>query len=192
MIDEKKLRLKQLIQERCIKVLDHDVALSSGETTNYYYDIKGLFDGEGLNLLGEIMLSEVSKFNPKSIGGLEVGAIPLISVIVAFDYYMKVNRTGLSGFYVRKSIKEHGLQKKIEGNLQNPVAIVEDVMTTGNSIKLAIDAVKEQGPSVVGVVCVIDREDARNVIKDHIRYIALFKHSEFEKFIEEQLSSRRK
>jgi orotate phosphoribosyltransferase len=192
MNNESKLRLKQLIQERCIKVLDQDVTLSSGETTNYYYDIKGLFDGEGLNLLGESMLTEISKFNLKSIGGLEVGAIPLISVIVALDYFRKVNRIGLSGFYVRKSIKEHGLQKKIEGNLQDPVVIVEDVMTTGNSIKLAIDAVKEQGASVVGVACVIDREDPRNVIKDHIRCIPLFTHSEFEKFIDGQLSSRGK
>jgi len=192
MIDERKLRLKQLIRERCIKILGHDVTLSSGETTNYYYDVKGLFDGEGLNLLGELMLAEISKFNPKSVGGLEVGAIPLISVIVALDYYRKISRTGVSGFYVRKSIKEHGLQKKIEGNIQDPVAIVEDVMTTGNSIKLAIDAVKEQGASVVGVVCVIDREDPRNVIKDHIRCMPLYTHSEFEKFIEGQLSSRGK
>ena len=68
---EKKSRLKQLIQERCIKGLDPSVTLSSGERTYYYYDIKGLFDGEGLNLVGELLLAEVSKFNPKSIGGLE-------------------------------------------------------------------------------------------------------------------------
>ena len=187
---EKKSRLKQLIQERCIRVLDRSVTLSSGERTYYYYDIKGLFDGEGLNLVGELLLAEVSKFNPKSIGGLEVGAIPLISVIVALDYTSYTNRTGASGFYVRKSIKEHGLQKKIEGNLQDPVVIVEDVMTTGNSIRMAIDAVKEQGASVSGVVCVIDRQDPRNVIKDHFECSPLFTHSEFEKFIEGELLSK--
>lgn len=192
---EKKLRLKQLIQERCIKVLDRSVTLSSGETTYYYYDIKGLFDGEGLNLLGDLMLTEVSKFNPKSIGGLEVGAIPLIAVIVALDYanYANyANRTGASGFYVRKTIKEHGLQKKIEGNLQDPVVIVEDVMTTGNSIRMAINAVKDEGASVSGVVCVIDRQDPRNVIKDQIECSSLFTHSEFEKFIERKLLSHSK
>jgi orotate phosphoribosyltransferase len=184
---EMKSRLKQLIQEKCIKVLDRSITLSSGETTYYYYDIKGLFNGEGLNLVGELLLTEVLKFNPKSVGGLEVGSIPLISVIVALGYTSYTNR-GPSGFYVRKSVKEHGLQKKIEGTLQDPVVIVEDVMTTGTSIRMAIDAVKEQGASVSGVVCVVDRQDPRNVIKDNIPCSSLFTHSEFQNFIEQLLS----
>ena len=95
--------------------------------------------------------------------------------------------TRTSGFYVRKSLKQHGLQKKIEGNLQDPVVIVEDVMTTGNSIKQAMDAVMERGVSVNGVVCVIDREDPRNVLKDNIKYSSLFTHSDFKDFIEGKL-----
>jgi orotate phosphoribosyltransferase len=187
---EKKLKLKQLIQERCIKVLDHSITLSSGETTKYYYDIRALFDGKGLNLLGELLLEEILKFNPKSVGGLEVGAIPLISVVVAMAYNKNTNSTSTSGFYVRKSLKQHGLQKKIEGNLQDPVVIVEDVMTTGNSIKQAMDAVMELGVSVNGVVCVIDREDPRNVLKDNIKYSSLFTHSDFKDFIEGKLIAK--
>lgn len=190
MIIQKKLRLKRLIQERCIKILERPVTLSSGETTYYYYDIKALFDGEGLNLLGELLLPEVSKFDPKSIGGLEVGAIPLISIVVALGYNNYTNPINASGFYVRKTIKEHGLQKKIEGSLRDPVVIVEDVMTTGNSIKMAIDAVKEHGMSVKGIVCVIDRQDPKNVLKDNIKYISLFTHSDFKEFIRRELLSK--
>ena len=96
---EMKSRLKQLIQERCIKVLDRSITLSSGETTYYYYDIKGLFNGEGLNLVGELLLTEVLKFNPKSVGGLEVGAIPLISVIVALGYASYTNRSRFASIW---------------------------------------------------------------------------------------------
>lgn len=71
---------------------DHSITLSSGETTKYYYDIRALFDGKGLNLLGELLLEEILKFNPKSVGGLEVGAIPLISVVVAMAYNKNTNR----------------------------------------------------------------------------------------------------
>lgn len=190
MIIQKKLRLKQLIQERCIKILDRPVTLSSGETTYYYYDIKELFDGEGLNLLGELLLAEVSKFNPKSVGGLEVGAIPLISVVVALGYNSYNDRIKASGFYIRKTVKEHGLQKKIEGNLQDPVVIIEDVMTTGNSIKMAIDVVKERGMSINGVVCVIDRQDPKNVIQGNFNYVSLFRHSDFRKYIGKELPSK--
>jgi orotate phosphoribosyltransferase len=65
--------------------------------------------------------------------------------------------------------------------------IVEDVMTTGNSIKQAMDAVMERGVSVNSVVCVIDREDPRNVLKDNIKYSSLFTHSDFKEFIEGKL-----
>jgi orotate phosphoribosyltransferase len=61
------------------------------------------------------LLEEILKFNPKSVGGLEVGAIPLRSVVVAMAYNKNTDSNGTSGFYVRKSLKQHGLQKKIEG-----------------------------------------------------------------------------
>ena len=63
-------------------------------------------------------------------------------------------------------------------------------MTSGQSIKDAIDAVNDEGFSVNGVVCVIDREEVGtvNVLKENnIRYSALFQHSEFRAFIEERL-----
>lgn len=184
---EEKLKLKQLIQDRCIKILDHSITLSGGETTKYYYDIRALFDGKGLNLVGELLLEEILKFNPKSVGGLEVGAIPLISVVVAMAYNKNTDSASATGFYVRKTLKQHGLQKKIEGILQDPVVIVEDVMTTGNSIKQAMNAVMECGASVNGVVCVIDREDPRNILKDSIKCSSLFTHSDFKEYIEGKL-----
>ena len=94
---------------------------------------------------------------------------------------------GNSNFSVR------GVKKKIEGKVVSPVVIVDDVLTSGNSIKDAIDAVKQTGVSVKGVVCVIDREEeTTNVLKQHkIRYSSLFTHSDFKSFIEQKLMNKR-
>jgi orotate phosphoribosyltransferase len=61
---------------------------------------------------------------------------------------------------VRKDVKQHGLQRRIEGPLLDPrdrCLIVEDVVTTGGSTIQAIEAVREAGHEIVGVVAILDR-----------------------------------
>jgi orotate phosphoribosyltransferase len=85
------------------------------------------------------------------------------------------------GFFIRKEAKGYGLQKRIEGNMIPPVVIVNDVITSGESVMKSIEAVNAEGITPKGVVCVIDREEAGtpNVLKqNNIKYSALFKHSE--------------
>ncbi len=183
MSNQKRLRLKTLIEERCIKFGPY--TLSSGEKSTYYYDLKSiLLDGKALILLGDLLLEELSKFSPspKSVGGLEAGAISIVSAVTIRSYNKYTG--GVKGFFVRKEPKTHGSQKKIEGNLETPVVILDDVMTKGGSIKQAIDAVNVEGFNVAGVVCVIDREDPANLLKqNNIKYSALFTHSDFKEFI---------
>ena len=102
-------------------------------------------------------------------------------------------RKGLNGFFIRKNPKKHGLENKIEGILEPPIVIVDDVVTSGQSVKDAIDAVNAAGYSVKGVVCVIDREEEGtvNVLKqNNISYSSLFKHSDFKSFIEDRLKEQ--
>ena len=61
---------------------------------------------------------------------------------------------------MRKETKAHGLQRRIEGPLldaEDRCVVVEDVVTTGGSTLLALDALREAGHEVVGVVSVLDR-----------------------------------
>ena len=187
MINDKRFLVKTLIEQRCIEI--GDFVLSGGSRSNYYYDLKNiLLDGSVMSLLGDLVLEELSKFDPppKSIGGLETSAISIASAVSirSYDQYS----SGIKGFFVRKAIKTHGSQKKIEGCLESPVVIIDDVMTKGESIMAAINAVTDQGVNVAGVICVIDRQVAGNLLKqNNIKYTALFTHSEFGKYINRKI-----
>jgi orotate phosphoribosyltransferase len=184
--ERKRLELKEIIERRCIEF--GDFPLSSGARSDYYYDLKNiLLDGSVMSLLGDLLLDEISKFNPtpKSVGGLETSAISIASAVTIRSYNKYTS--GIQGFFVRKVPKTHGSQRKIEGNLKEPVVIVDDVLTRGNSIKQAIDAIQNEGKSVAGVICIIDREDPENVLKDNTKYSALFIHSDFEEYINKNI-----
>lgn len=88
----------------------------------------------------------------------------------------------LSSFIVRKNPKKHGLEKKIEGKLQEPILIVDDVITSGRSIQSAIDAIRKENFNVEGVIWVLDREEIWGK-----KIFSLFRHSEFKDYIHEKL-----
>jgi orotate phosphoribosyltransferase len=191
--DEKKRRLMEVIKENAI--VFQDVQLLSKIKSPYYYDIKRIeLQQEGMHLLSELLLTEIAKYGAKSVGGMEMGAVALVTAIVFKSTMDGKYTNGLSGFFVRKEAKNYGLQKKIEGNIIPPVVIVEDVITSGQSVMNSIEAVNKEGVTPKGVVCVIDREEesTSNVLKENnINYSALFKHSEFKSFIEEKLGEKR-
>lgn len=84
----------------------------------------------------------------------------------------------LDAFVVRKSAKEHGLQRQIEGTAVagRPVLVVEDTSTTGGSVMTAVDAVRAAGGQIVGVAVIVDRDTgARERIESEgLQYRAAF------------------
>ena len=85
---------------------------------------------------------------PDVIAGVATGAIG-IGVLVA--EYM-----GLPFVYVRPEPKKHGRQNQVEGFLQKGqnVVVVEDLISTGNSSLLAVEALKEAGANIKGMVAI--------------------------------------
>ena len=191
--DEKRRKLMEIIQKNAI--VFQDVQLFSKIKSQYYYDIKRIsLQKEGAHLLAELLLSEIYKYGPKSVGGMEMGAVALVTVVVIKSTMDGKYEKGLNGFFIRKEAKGYGLQKRIEGNMIPPVVIVDDVITSGKSVMDSIEAVNAEGVTPKGVVCVIDREEAGtpNVLKqNNIKYSSLFKHSEFKPFIEQKLEEKR-
>jgi orotate phosphoribosyltransferase len=190
--DEKRRRLMEIIQENAI--VFQDVQLFSKIKSQYYYDIKRIsLQKEGANLLAEMLLTEIYKYGPKSIGGIEMGAVALVTAVVLKSTMDGKYEKGLNGFFIRKEAKGYGLQKRIEGNMTSPVVIVDDVITSGESVMKSIEAVNAEGVTPNGVVCVIDREETgtSNVLKqNNIKYSSVFRHSEFKPFIEQKLQEK--
>jgi orotate phosphoribosyltransferase len=188
---DRKQALMDIIRKKGIVVPGRKVTLSSGKKSDYYYDLKRIsLDPKAIDLIGELLLEEiVLKFGRvKSVGGIASGAVPLVAAVVMKS---SDNYGGVTGFFVRKERKTHGLQKVIEGKIIAPVVIVDDVITTGGSVREAIDAVREEGFNVRGVLTLLDREE-NNELNSKIKCFSLLKHSDFASFIEEQLKRKKK
>jgi orotate phosphoribosyltransferase len=187
-IDEKRNRLMEIIKARGIVI--RDVTLSSKKKSKFYYDIKSIVgEPEGAALIGQVMLAAILKVEPKtrSVGGLESGAIAIATAIVCSSFQLEPTYR-VSGFFVRKNIKDHGLEKTVEGIVQNPVAVVDDVITTGKSVLQAVSALRIQGISEINIVSVIDRETEENLLNQNkTQFHSIFRHSEFADYIDSKL-----
>jgi orotate phosphoribosyltransferase len=133
--------------------------LSSGGTSDYYIDCRTTtLDAKGSRLTGEVFSEEIRQrgWKPQAIGGLTMGADPIVVAV-------SVVGGELNGFLVRKAEKQHGTGQRIEGFRDKgaPVVIVDDVCTTGSSTVQAIEAAREFGFKVVGVMCLVEREEAQ-------------------------------
>lgn len=133
--------------------------LSSGATSDYYIDCRTTtLDAKGSRLTGEVFLEEIRQrgWKPKAIGGLTMGADPIVVSV-------SVVSGELDGFLVRKAEKQHGTGQRIEGFREKGtrVVIVDDVCTTGASTIQAIEAAREFGFEVIGVMCLVEREEAQ-------------------------------
>jgi orotate phosphoribosyltransferase len=187
-IEDKHERLKEIIKERGIVI--KDVTLSSNRKSKFYYDIKTIVNQpEGAALIGELMLDRIMKVEPKtlSVGGLESGAIAISSSIVCACHYSSLPNS-VSGFFVRKSVKTYGLEKMIEGIVKDPVAVVDDVVTTGKSVLDAVSALRSQGLYNINIFCVIDRQVEKNLLdQNNVKFYSLFRHSDFSGYIDSRL-----
>jgi len=133
--------------------------LSSGGTSDYYIDCRTTtLDAKGSRLAGEVFLEEIRQrgWKAQAIGGLTMGADPIVVAV-------SVVSGELDGFLVRKSEKQHGTGQRIEGFRDKGarVVIVDDVCTTGASTVQAIEAARDFGFEIVGVMCLVEREEAK-------------------------------
>ena len=158
--------------------------LSSGSTSDYYIDCRTTtLDARGAQLVGEVFLAEIREqgWEADAIGGLTMGADPIVVAVA-------VTSGTIHGFLVRKAEKQHGTGQRIEGFREKgaPVVIVDDVCTTGSSTVQALEAAREYGFEVVGVMCLVERQDAHgrtNVEKAAApaNFISIFTASEVRK-----------
>ena len=143
--------------------------LSSGATSDYYIDCRTTtLHAEGGRLTGLAMLDLLHrhKLHPAAVGGLTMGADPVVSnVATASAWRASEGRSAhlVHGFLVRKQEKTHGTGRRIEGFFEQgaPVVIVDDVCTTGASTIQAIEATEAAGMRVIGALCLVERIEAQ-------------------------------
>jgi orotate phosphoribosyltransferase len=172
-MSDKKARLLEIIRAKSF--LRGEFKLASGVTSNYYLDLKPtMFDAEGASLLADLVYDMVAGEGVAAVGGLELGAVPIVVATVARSFGARP----LAGFVVRKEKKGHGTDNRIDGNFppQAAVVLLEDVTTTGGSVMQAVRAVRGQGGTVRKILSIVDREEGAraNLAKEGLELAALF------------------
>ncbi|MBU1318520.1 MAG: orotate phosphoribosyltransferase [candidate division Zixibacteria bacterium] len=150
-----KNRLRELVNEKA--VIRGDFILASGARSNYYVDAKFIsLTSEGLAYFARVIVDIMDDLNVDLIGGMTLGADPIIGAVVAMSHLVG---KPVDGIIVRKEAKGHGRGKQIEGPISEgaKVLIIEDVVTTGGSSLKAIDAVEKAGGKIAKVICLVDR-----------------------------------
>ncbi len=191
-------QLLELLAERSFKL--GQFKLSSGGTSDYYIDCRTTtLHAEGARLVGRVVLDKIKHrgWQPQGIGGMTLGADPIVTAVSLLSAQSVQTRFPartkdfdrepfyIHGFLVRKAEKEHGTGRRIEGFQEKDakVVIVDDVCTTGASTVAAIEAAKAAGMKVMGVIVLVEREEAggrANIEKaaGNAEFIPIFKASE--------------
>ncbi|HEY4649111.1 MAG TPA: orotate phosphoribosyltransferase [Gemmatimonadales bacterium] len=164
--------LRQLLLERSVQ--KGDFVLASGRRSSYYIDCRlTTMSAPGMVLIGRLGLTALADagWQPRSIGGLTLGADPVAYAIAAASF---LAGDPVDAFSVRKEAKGHGTRRLIEGNFRpgDPVVVVEDVITSGESAARAAAAVEDAGGRVLGILAVVDREEGgREVLQSKGRSV---------------------
>ena len=144
-----------LIKNDAIKFGDY--ILASGKKSPYYIDLRLTISSPITmdwiaNSLTRIVINEIGRDKIDKILGVPTAGVPFATMVS--------QKLGIPLIYYRQARKEHGVRKKIEGTLDrnDRVLIVDDLITTGESVIESAEVVREQGGVVNELVVLLDRE----------------------------------
>lgn len=172
--EEKNFLMKQvgilLIKNNAIKFGDY--ILTSGKKSPYYIDLRQTISSPITldwisNALTRIVLNEIGKDKIDKILGVPTAGVPFATMVS--------QKLGIPLIYYRQARKEHGVRKKVEGLLErnDRILIVDDLITTGESVIEASEVVRDQGGIVNEMVVLLDREQGG---QDHLRKARIEPH----------------
>ena len=169
-----KKTLLMLLKERAYK--KGQFTLSSGKESEHYVNCKPVtLSCEGNALLSLLMIEEIEK-EAVAVGGLTLGADPLVCGVAQRAYYS--GHRHVDALIIRKNPKGYGTKEVIEGNKppkDSIVTVLEDVTTTGSSALKAVNVLRDAGYIVNRVITIVDRQDDHKVWENNnIEFISLF------------------
>ena len=166
--------LLELLKERAYRKGQY--TLSSGKESEHYVNCKPVtLSCEGNALLSHLMIKMIEK-EAVAVGGLTLGADPLVCGIAQKAYY--TGNRHIDALIIRKNPKGYGTKEVIEGNKPpkgSIVTVLEDVTTTGGSAMTAVNVLRDAGYIVNRVVAIVDRMDDHNIWEENnIEFQSLF------------------
>ncbi len=170
----------QIVRERGLLQFDEPVQLASGDWTKDFIDTKkALAQGPDLRVAVAALLDLVAEMGITFdvLGGLTMGADQFAHGVAM------VSDAGW--FSVRKQAKGRGTNKRIEGAVLGTgtsVLLVDDVVTRGESIGDALQAIRQTGATVVGAVSFVDRGHFGEALfrRESIPYRALLTYADLD------------
>lgn len=187
MLHEQLDELKTLLESHSYSYRrDPPFTLASGRQSHYYYDAKLVtLSHRGQRLVGHILFALLGEVGANAVGGLELGAVPMATAAAyASD---ELQGEPIQAFIVRRQEKTHGTKGKIakayaeDGatliGKDRRVAVLDDVVTTGDSVEQAISRIEAEGATVAAVLVLICRTEANgreNIEKKGYNFFAIF------------------
>jgi orotate phosphoribosyltransferase len=154
------MELRQILLDLlCAKAYkEGDFTLSSGQKSSYYINCKLVtLDPVGAIALGRLLLPDLAP-QTAAVAGLTLGADPMVSAV---SITSALEGVPIPGLIIRKEAKGHGTQAYIEGPLPpegSIIAVIEDVVTTGQSALKAVNRLRDAGYQVTQVLALVDRQ----------------------------------
>jgi orotate phosphoribosyltransferase len=164
-ITQSRIDLLEILRTK--SVFRGEFTLSSGAKSSYYIDCRmTTTDPRGAWLVGVVLHDLIRREEQRrgcaldAVGGLTMGADPVAFAVGMISVHAGDSRP-LRMFVVRKEAKSHGKTKLIEGNFQpgDQVVVVDDVITRGESILRAVEAVRKEGGTVAFGAVLVDRQE---------------------------------
>jgi orotate phosphoribosyltransferase len=165
--EEKRYHMKHislsLVRGKALKIGDY--TLASGKKSPYYVDLRqSISDPIAMdwiaNALARMVTHEIGRGKVDKIMGVPTAGVPFATLVS--------QKLAIPMLYYRKERKEHGVRKKIEGDMErnDRIVMIDDLITTGQSVIEAALAAREQGGIVSQLVVLLDREQKG---KDYLR-----------------------
>ena len=179
--------LLDLLTERSFS--NHEVTLASGRKSNFYIDCRQTsLSGRGHLLIGEQLLAAIEAREEEAgapfdaVAGMTLGGDPLVSAV---SLTAALRGRELPALIVRKEAKDHGAGRQVEGDVKLAsglrLAVLEDVITTGGSTMIALNALRRAGHQPTDVFILVDRKEGgcENVEREAVTVHSLFDRSDF-------------
>ena len=189
--DERVQRLWQIVRDHSLLI--GDFTLTSGRRSNYLFQLRPTtMHPEGAAILGELIVEFMQKNDLWAIGGMAMGAVPIVSTVAVASYHMG---WPVNAFYMRKKAKEHGAKQLFDGWLPpvsedepEEVLVIDDVTTTGGSLLQVAKTLKDMGYVVTKALSVVDREEGavENLAAEGITLHAILARSDFADLLQQK------